>query len=87
MEYYGIPAICERMGWRTAKPLYHHKRRYSFPAFLRFAPRQGTRPKMYSNEQLILAWEVQQVRLERERVIARQEERGWQKQALLSRRR
>ncbi len=87
VDYFGIPAICQRMGWRTAKPLYHHRRHYGFPAFRLTAPRTGSRPMLYSNERLILRWEIEMARLQRERIIARQEERYYQRQACHSMRR
>lgn len=77
MTYWGIPAICERMGWATVKPLYHHIRHHDFPAFLCVAPRKGARRQFFSTEIRILQWEVERVIKERERLIARAEEREW----------
>ena len=73
-DYYGLSAICERMGWRDPKtPV----RQLKATGFFMYRRRRGSHPRMmwYTNEGLIWHWELTRVKLDRERLLARDAER------------
>lgn len=75
MEYWGLKAICERMGWRSMRtPV----RQFEQNEFLMFKIRRGSHPRLYwyTNEQLIRIWQIARVGVERKRML---EERRRQK--------
>ena len=70
-DYWGLSAICERMGWRDlAAP----KRNLLTKAFPMYHRRRDSNPRLiyYTNDALIHAWEWQMVRLTREKLAARE---------------
>jgi hypothetical protein len=72
-HYFGGKAICQRMGWKSLKPLRRYITQFAFPAYKRLDPRNPLRSNMwYSNEALISRWEWLMVQAERERVLARE---------------
>lgn len=73
---WGGAAICQRMGWKSLKPLRWHIKRRAFPAFKRRDPRNPLRVMWYSNEALISRWEWLMVQAERERLSAHDEEQA-----------
>ena len=78
-DYWGLKAICERMGWRDLKtPV----RQLKTTAFFMFRRRKGSHPRLvwYTNEALIRHWEVIRVKLERDRLLARDAERKARRQ-------
>ena len=75
VEYWGFVKIGKRMHWRSIKALHRHIRAYAFPVFKRVDPKNHFRRVWYSNESLISRWEWIMVEFERERFIARDQER------------
>jgi hypothetical protein len=74
-HYFGGKAICQRMGWKSLKPLRRYIKQFAFPAYKRLDPRNPLRSNMwYSNEVLIGRWEWVMAQAERERVLARETE-------------
>ena len=74
-EYWGLEAICGRMGW------HHHStpvRQLKSEGFLMFKRRRGKHPRLwwYSNDSLISAWEIACCKAGREELLERDEQRG-----------
>jgi hypothetical protein len=70
MNYWGLKAICERMGWKDpSTPV----RQFRDNGFLMYRRRRGKHPKpvWYTNDQLIAAWEIAQCKLAREALLAK----------------
>lgn len=71
-DYWGLRAICERMGWRSTGTPVKALIRTGFPILLR---RRGSHPRLiyYTNDQLITAWEFALVRSQREELLKKRE--------------
>ena len=73
-HYWGAKAIVERLGLKDARRLPVLITRQSIPAYRRKMPGKARVP-YYSNSDLILRWELAEAMAERERLIAKQEEK------------
>lgn len=73
-HYWGAQAICERIGYSSAKRLPDLIRRLGVPAFKRRRPKRPGMP-WYSNSELVLTWELARVRQTRETLIAQAAEK------------
>jgi hypothetical protein len=72
MNYWGLKAICKRMGW---KDLSTPVRQFRDNGFLMYRRRKGKHPKpvWYTNDQLITAWEIAQCKVAREVLLTKEQ--------------
>ena len=69
-EYWGLRAICERMGWRNRKTPVAQLMRTAFPILHRH--RAGSfRPLWWTTESLIRWWCLSQVKMTRDALLKR----------------
>ena len=61
-HYWGAAAIMARLGIRSHQTLYRWIDQQGLPVCLRAKPRSPCRRQLYSNEHLILAWELEMCR-------------------------
>ena len=74
-DYWGLEAICERMGWRDSRaPV----RQMVKNGFLMYQRRRGKHPRRiwYTNENLVGLWETTMAKLQREALLRRMRERN-----------
>ena len=70
-HYWGHVAIGKRIDVGTRLTVIRYIRNFGFPAYKRVNPHTKARqPQLYSNESLILAWEISMCKQHRERLIA-----------------
>jgi len=74
-HYWGAREIVERIGLKKPGRLPELKQRLGVPCFLRADPRNPWRRIYYASEQMILAWELAMGKLDRERLLRKQEEK------------
>jgi hypothetical protein len=76
-EYWGLKAICSRMGWCHPSTPVNQMRDQGFLMMMR---RRGSNPRRYwyTNDDLILAWQIACCKVDRARVLAREAARGSQ---------
>ena len=75
-HYYGIEALCQRLGIASYSGLRLQVARARVPIYQRFCKRGKMKfPKniLYSNELLLMTWELEQARMNQERCIAAHE--------------
>ncbi len=75
--YWGLRAICDRMGWRSLRtPI----RQWEDFGFFMFKIRKDLHPRLYwyTNDQLINTWQISRVGVERKRMLAERKRRRGQ---------
>jgi hypothetical protein len=68
--YWGKAAIKTRMGWKSDAALYRAIKKLGFPCYRRHDPQAPIRVRLYTNDQLIVAWELTLAQDYRENLIA-----------------
>jgi hypothetical protein len=69
--YWGKAAIKARMGWKSDAALYRAIKMMAFPCYRRHDPRAPIRVRLYTNDPLILAWELARAQDYRETLLGK----------------
>ena len=79
-HYWGAKAICDRIGYRNSGRLIDLILKYHVPAYKRHHPLKRNLTVYYSNDDLLLKWDLARAQQARERLIAEREQRQALKQ-------
>jgi hypothetical protein len=68
-HYWGSRAIMARLGFGSENTLYRYIRKLGLPVYKRVHPKSPIRTLLYTNETLLLQWELTMCKSYRERLI------------------
>lgn len=74
-HYWGVKAIMHRMDIKRPSTFYRYVRKLGLPCYLRVNPKRPINRIMYSNSDLIIAWELGMASQHRERLLALEDDR------------
>ena len=75
-HYWGAKQICDRIGYRSSGKLHDLILKYHIPAYKRHHPQKRNLTVYYSNEAMLMKWDLTRAQQARERLIAESELRA-----------